>query len=58
MTSEIIYGIWDLIVLLILFIFVKFMTKGNKKVDTRDRYDFLHSLTISMLFLSCIFALA
>jgi len=45
MTSEIIYGIWDLIVLLILFILVKFMTKGNKKVDTRGRYDFLYSLT-------------
>jgi hypothetical protein len=51
MTNEIIYGIWNLVVLLILFILVKFMTKGNKKVDTKGRYDFLHSLIAIVAFL-------
>ncbi|MDY6985631.1 MAG: type II CAAX endopeptidase family protein [Candidatus Thermoplasmatota archaeon] len=52
MTNEIIYGIGSYLLLIALLLLIKYMTKGNKKIDKREKKYLLYSSIALIAFLS------
>lgn len=52
MTNEIVYGIGSYLLLIALLLLIKYMTKGNRKIDKREKNYLLYSSIAFIAFLS------